>query len=73
MIHCKNLQVTFNKGTVMETKALNGLDFIVPKGQFVSVIGSNGSGKSTMQNVIAGEIPLDEGSVVVNDMDVSNW
>ncbi len=73
MIRCENLQVTFNKGTVMETRALNGLDLTVPKGQFVSVIGSNGSGKSTMQNVIAGEIPLDKGSVTVDDKDVSNW
>lgn len=73
MIICENLHVTFNKGTVMETKALQGLDLTVPKGQFVSVIGSNGSGKSTLQNVIAGEIPLDDGRVVVSDTDIGNW
>ncbi|MEH6404500.1 MAG: ABC transporter ATP-binding protein [Sneathiella sp.] len=73
MIVCENLRITFNKGTVMETKALCGLDLTVPKGQFVSVIGSNGSGKSTAQNAIAGELPLDEGRIIVNDIDISKW
>lgn len=57
----------------METKALCGLDLTVPKGQFVSIIGSNGSGKSTTQNAIAGELPLDEGRIIVDDIDISNW
>ncbi|MBL4740811.1 MAG: ABC transporter ATP-binding protein [Sneathiella sp.] len=73
MIICENLRVTFNKGTVMETKALCGLDLTVPQGQFISIIGSNGSGKSTTQNAIAGELPLDEGRIIVNDIDISDW
>ena len=52
MIDVKDLKVTFNKDTVMETRALNGLSLSVPKGQFVCVIGSNGSGKSTLLNIV---------------------
>ncbi|GLQ07723.1 ABC transporter ATP-binding protein [Sneathiella chinensis] len=73
MIVCENLKITFNKGTVMETRALSGLNLTVPKGQFVCVIGSNGSGKSTMQNAIAGELPLDEGRILVDDVDITTW
>jgi len=73
MIKCENLHITFNKGTVMETRALAGLDLEVPKGQFVCVIGSNGSGKSTLQNAIAGELAVDSGSIFVEGEDITAW
>ncbi|MFT6556568.1 ABC transporter ATP-binding protein [Sneathiella sp.] len=73
MIRCENLHITFNKGTVMETRALSGLDLSVPRGQFVCVIGSNGSGKSTLQNAIAGELNVDTGKITVDDTDITNW
>lgn len=73
MIKCENLHITFNKGTVMETRALAGLDLEVPKGQFVCVIGSNGSGKSTLQNAIAGELAVDSGSITVEGEDITAW
>ncbi|MEP3244751.1 MAG: ABC transporter ATP-binding protein [Sneathiella sp.] len=73
MIKCEDLHITFNKGTVMETRALSGLSLEVPKGQFVCVIGSNGSGKSTLQNAISGELPVDQGRVIVDDQDITQW
>lgn len=47
MLSAKNLKITFNPGTPIETRALRGLSLDIPAGQFVTVIGSNGAGKST--------------------------
>ena len=57
MIRIEDLQVTFNPGTAIETRALTGLDLEIPAGQFVSLIGSNGAGKTTLLNCITGEVP----------------
>ncbi len=57
----------------METRALSGLSLEVPKGQFVCVIGSNGSGKSTLQNAISGETCIDQGRIIIDDKDITNW
>ncbi|MFT6657300.1 ABC transporter ATP-binding protein [Maritalea sp.] len=73
MIELNNVHVTFNKGTPLETRALRGVDLQVPEGQFLTVIGSNGAGKSTALNVMAGHAPVEKGSVHVDDMDVTNW
>ncbi len=73
MIRCNELHITFNTGQVMETKALNGLSLEIPKGQFVCVIGSNGSGKSTLQNAISGELQVDQGRIIVDDEDITDW
>ncbi len=73
MIRCDDLHITFNTGQVMETKALNGLSLAIPKGQFVCVIGSNGSGKSTLQNAISGELQVDQGRIIIDDEDVTDW
>ena len=54
MIQLNDIYKTFHKGTVNEKKALNGLNLQMKKGDFVTVIGGNGAGKSTMLNVIAG-------------------
>ncbi len=73
MIELSNLHVTFNKGTPLETRALRGVDLSVPAGQFLTVIGSNGAGKSTALNVLAGLAPVEQGSVRLQDQDVTQW
>ena len=49
MLSAKDLKITFNAGTPIETRALCGLSLEIPSGQFVTVIGSNGAGKSTFR------------------------
>ena len=73
MIDLRNIRVTFNPGTALETRALWDLGLLIPEGQFVSVIGSNGAGKSTLLNAIAGETGVDQGSVLIDDIDVTGW
>ncbi|MEM8664190.1 MAG: ABC transporter ATP-binding protein [Pseudomonadota bacterium] len=72
MIKLSDIHVTFNKGTPLETKALRGVDLTVPTGEFLTVIGSNGAGKSTALNVVAGTIETERGSVRVDERDVTN-
>jgi putative tryptophan/tyrosine transport system ATP-binding protein len=73
MIALRKVQVVFGKGTPLETHALRGIDLAVPSGQFLTVIGSNGAGKSTALNVIAGGVRPTNGSVVVDDVDITGW
>ena len=73
MIELRDIQVTFNKGTPLASPALRGLDLLVPKAEFLTVIGSNGAGKSTSLNVIAGLIKPDQGSVNIDENDVTDW
>ncbi|WP_417840699.1 ABC transporter ATP-binding protein [Terasakiella sp.] len=73
MIEAKDIQVVFNPGTAIENKALRGMNLQIPESQFVTVIGSNGAGKSTFLNVLAGEIKADAGSVKIDEQDVTNW
>ena len=60
-----------NKGTVNEKKALQGLSLHLNDGDFVTVIGGNGAGKSTMLNAIAGVWPVDSGTITIDDIDVT--
>ncbi|HZP75989.1 MAG TPA: ABC transporter ATP-binding protein [Pseudolabrys sp.] len=73
MIRVDGIGITFNKGTALESRALDGIDLTIPTGQFVTVIGSNGAGKSTLLNIIAGELMPDRGRVLVGDEDVTFW
>jgi energy-coupling factor transporter ATP-binding protein EcfA2 len=73
MIEAKDIAVTFNRGTPMETPALRGLDLAIPEGQFVTVIGSNGAGKSTLLNVLTGDAAMTQGRVVIDGQDVTGW
>ena len=66
-----HVEKTFNPGTVNEKKALNGIDLHLDEGDFVTVIGGNGAGKSTMLNMIAGVYPVDCGSIVVDGEDIT--
>lgn len=72
MLNVQNLNITFNPGTPIETRALRGLSLEIPQGQFVTVIGSNGAGKSTFLNAVSGDYLVDSGSVVINDKDVTD-
>ena len=73
MITLSDIVVTFNAGTPLEATALRSIDLVVPAGQFLTVIGSNGAGKSTALNVIAGLIRPSSGHVAIDDIDVTTW
>lgn len=73
MIEARGLAVTFNAGTPMETPAMRGIDLTIPQGDFVTVIGSNGAGKSTFLNALAGELRPDSGSILIDNQDVTAW
>jgi len=72
MLKITNLQKTFNPGTVNAKTALNGLNLTLKDGDFVTVIGGNGAGKSTMLNAIAGVWKPDYGTVEIDGVDVTN-
>jgi len=67
----KDIHKVFNKGTVNEKIALNGLSIELEAGDFVTIIGGNGAGKSTMLNAIAGVWPVDSGRIIVNGDDIT--
>ena len=71
MLEIKDVYKTFNPGTVNEKRALNGISLTLKEGDFVTVIGSNGAGKSTALNAIAGVWPVDSGSIVIDGEDVT--
>ncbi|HIS80633.1 MAG TPA: ABC transporter ATP-binding protein [Candidatus Scatomonas merdavium] len=73
MLLLENVEKTFNRGTINEKKALNGLNLSMKDGDFVTVIGGNGAGKSTMLNMIAGVYPIDKGKVILNGENISRW
>ena len=71
MLELKNIYKTFNPGTVNEKRALQGLNLSLADGDFVTVIGGNGAGKSTMLNIISGAYTVDEGSISIGGVDVT--
>lgn len=71
MLKIHDVHKTFNKGTINEKVALNGLELELNQGDFVTVIGGNGAGKSTMLNMIAGVYPVDQGNIVIDGVDVT--
>ena len=71
MLDIRNVHKTFNPGTINEKKALNGINLHLDEGDFVTVIGGNGAGKSTMLNMIAGVYPVDCGNIVIDGIDVT--
>ena len=71
MLDINNIYKTFNPGTVNEKRALNGVTLHLNEGDFVTVIGSNGAGKSTTLNAIAGVWPVDSGTIVIDGQDVT--
>ena len=71
MLEIKNIYKTFNPGPINEKVALNGLSLKLNEGDFVTVIGGNGAGKSTMLNAVAGVWPVDEGQIIIDGTDVT--
>ena len=72
MLDLIDIRKTFNAKTVNEKVALNGVNLHLEDGDFVTVIGGNGAGKSTILNAIAGVWPVDEGKIVIDGVDVTN-
>ena len=71
MLKIRDVYKTFNRGTVNEKVAINGLDLTLEDGDFVTVIGGNGAGKSTMLNLIAGVFPADSGKIILNGLNLN--
>ncbi|MCD8025991.1 MAG: ABC transporter ATP-binding protein [Clostridiales bacterium] len=71
MLEIKDIYKTFNKGTVNEKRALNGVSLTLNDGDFCTVIGGNGAGKSTMLNAVSGVWPVDSGAILIDKKDVS--
>lgn len=71
MLQINNIYKTFNIGTINEKHALNGINLHLNKGDFVTVIGGNGAGKSTMLNAISGVWPVDEGQIIIDGVNVT--
>ncbi len=71
MLKINGVYKTFNKGTINEKRALNGVDLRLEDGDFVTIIGGNGAGKSTLLNSICGVFPIDRGSIVIDGADVT--
>ena len=72
MLKVKNVSKTFNPGTVNEKLALDNFSITVNEGDFVTIIGGNGAGKSTFMNAVAGVWKVDEGSIEIDGVDVSS-
>lgn len=72
MLDVKGIWKTFNAGTVNEKQALRGVSFHLNEGDFVTVIGGNGAGKSTMLNAVAGVWPVDSGTISIGDTDLTH-
>ena len=72
MLDIKNIYKTFNAGTVNEKRALNGVNLHLAPGDFVTVIGGNGAGKSTTLNAVAGTWLVDEGTITIDGIDVTH-
>ncbi|MBQ1171338.1 MAG: ABC transporter ATP-binding protein [Lachnospiraceae bacterium] len=71
MLEIRNVTKVFNPGTVNEKVALNDFSLTLEEGDFVTVIGGNGAGKSTMMNAIAGVWPVDAGQILIDGVDAT--
>lgn len=71
MLKLNNINKTFNAGTIDENVLFDGFNLEVKEGEFIGVIGSNGSGKTTILNVISGDIQIDSGSVILDGKDIT--
>ncbi len=71
MLEIRNISKTFNKGTINEKKALDGVNLNLNPGDFVTIIGGNGAGKSTTLNAIAGAWYVDSGQIIVDGTDIT--
>lgn len=73
MINLSSITKYFHKGSVNEILALTGINLQIRQGDFITVIGSNGAGKSTLLNCIAGTFYPDDGSIHIQETDITRW
>ena len=71
MLELRNIVKVYQGGTVNETCLFNDFSLSIPERQFVCVVGSNGSGKTSLLNIICGSIPIEGGDVLVNGTSIS--
>ena len=71
MLHVEHVSKTFFPGTINEKKALQDLSLHLEPGDFATVIGGNGAGKSTTLNAIAGVFPIDKGKIIIDGEDIT--
>ena len=71
MLELKGIHKYYNPGTVNEMCLFQDFDLTIDKGEFVSVVGSNGSGKTSMLNIICGSIPVEGGQILINGSDIT--
>lgn len=72
MLKLIDISKYYNPGTVNEMCLFSGFNLSIDEGEFVSVVGSNGSGKTSMLNIICGSIPIDQGRIEINELDITN-
>lgn len=73
MLEIENIYKTFNQGTAHEVRALQGVSVNIDEGSFTVVIGTNGSGKSSLLNAIAGSFVVDQGRITLASQDITRW
>ena len=71
MLELKHIHKYYNAGTVNEMCLFNDFNLSIDDHQFVSVVGSNGSGKTSLLNIICGSIPLDDGRIIIGGEDIT--
>ena len=71
MLELKNIVKIYQGGTVNETCLFNDFNLTMPDGQFLCVVGSNGSGKTSLLNIICGSIPIDEGQILIGGENIT--
>ena len=71
MLELKHIHKYYNAGTVNEMCLFNDFNLTIEDHQFVSVVGSNGSGKTSLLNIICGSIPLDDGRIIIGGEDIT--
>ena len=71
MLELKNINKYYNQGTVNEMCLFEDFSLTIGDGEFVSVVGSNGSGKTSMLNIICGSIPVDSGTILIGGKDIT--
>lgn len=71
MLELKGIQKYYNPGTINEMCLFQGFDLSIKQGEFLSVVGSNGSGKTSMLNIICGSIPIEDGQILMNGRDIT--